>query len=101
MNKNSMKQYRSSTIVSIISAFAVGSLIGAGVALLTAPQAGFETRRLIRDKSVELKDRAAGSIEDTRDKANQTVSNIVDKTRHTTDRIRKRSQDTMKSVKEM
>jgi gas vesicle protein len=44
--------------------FIVGGLTGAVVSLLFAPQSGEETRALIRDKSIELRDRAAGSAEE-------------------------------------
>ena len=38
--------------------FVVGGLTGAVVALLFAPQSGDETRALIKDKSIELRDKA-------------------------------------------
>ncbi|RJP49268.1 MAG: YtxH domain-containing protein [Anaerolineaceae bacterium] len=44
--------------------FVVGGLTGAVVALLFAPQSGEETRALIKDKSIELRDRAAHSAEE-------------------------------------
>lgn len=97
MQKNSTKQ-TTMAIVAIASAFALGSLIGAGVGLLTAPQSGNKTRQMIRDKSTELKDRAAGSIGDTRERAGQAVSNLVDKTRQTTARLRQKSQEALESV---
>jgi gas vesicle protein len=46
--------------------FIVGGLAGAATALLFAPQSGEETRAMIKDKSIELKDRAAETIEDAR-----------------------------------
>jgi len=44
--------------------FIVGGLTGAVVALLFAPQSGEETRALIKDKSIELRDRASQSAEE-------------------------------------
>jgi gas vesicle protein len=44
--------------------FIVGGLTGAVVSLLFAPQSGEETRALIRDKSIELRDRAAETAEE-------------------------------------
>jgi gas vesicle protein len=38
--------------------FLVGSVSGAVVALLYAPQSGQETRAMIKDKSIELRDKA-------------------------------------------
>jgi gas vesicle protein len=47
----------------------VGGLVGAAVALLLAPQSGEETRTLIYDKSIELKDRAVEYGQDARTRA--------------------------------
>jgi gas vesicle protein len=44
--------------------FIVGGLSGAVVALLFAPQTGEETRAIIKDKSIELRDRAQQSAEE-------------------------------------
>ena len=44
--------------------FIVGGLTGAVVALLFAPQSGEETRALIKDKSIELRDRASQTAEE-------------------------------------
>ena len=44
--------------------FIVGGLTGAVVSLLFAPQSGEATRALIRDKSIELRDRAAETAEE-------------------------------------
>ena len=49
--------------------FTVGGLAGAVVALLFAPQSGTETRTLIKEKAVELKDAAGVKIEDAYAKA--------------------------------
>ena len=44
--------------------FIVGGLTGAVVALLFAPQSGEETRALIKDKSIELRDKAQLTAEE-------------------------------------
>jgi gas vesicle protein len=51
---------------SFLAGFMIGGLIGAGVALLMAPQSGEETRAYIKDKSIELRDQAteaAGEVQ--------------------------------------
>ena len=64
---------RQTSILRILAAFLVGGLLGAGVVLLVAPQSGRQTRAMLRDKSIELKERAVGSVEElaqqTREKA--------------------------------
>ena len=47
----------------------LGSLVGAAVALLLAPQPGEETREQLRETSIELKDRMVELSEEARKKA--------------------------------
>jgi gas vesicle protein len=53
---------------STIIAFLAGGLIGAGLALLYAPQSGRETRRQIGDLASDLKDKASTWSGDVKDK---------------------------------
>jgi len=59
---------------SFLAGFVIGGLIGAAVALLTAPQSGEQTRQLIADKSIELRDRAAETASDYQAKAGEFAS---------------------------
>jgi gas vesicle protein len=52
----------------VLLSFFIGGIIGAGVALLTAPKTGQETRKMIRDFA-----------EDTRDKAEDYVGQVKEK----------------------
>ena len=52
-----------------LAGFVVGGLVGAAVALLFAPQSGEQTRTLIHDRSIELKDKAVEQAEAARIKA--------------------------------
>jgi gas vesicle protein len=54
--------------------FIVGGLTGAVVSLLFAPQSGEETRALIRDKSIELRDRASETAEEALSRAEAAAS---------------------------
>lgn len=54
---------------SFLSGLIIGGLVGAAVALLLAPQSGEETREIIRDRSIELKDKAVETAEEARQKA--------------------------------
>jgi gas vesicle protein len=56
----------------------VGALSGAVAALLLAPQSGAETRVMIKDKSIELRDKAQQTAEQARTKTNEYVSQIKD-----------------------
>ncbi len=44
--------------------FLVGGLTGAVAALLLAPQSGEETRTIIREKAIELRDKASDTMEE-------------------------------------
>jgi gas vesicle protein len=46
--------------------FVVGGLTGAVAALLLAPQSGEETRALIKDKGIELRDKAVETADQTK-----------------------------------
>ncbi|MCR4433452.1 MAG: YtxH domain-containing protein [Coprothermobacterota bacterium] len=47
-----------SSKVDFLIGFIVGGLIGAGLGLLFAPQSGEETREMLKDKFLELKEKA-------------------------------------------
>ncbi|RJQ49721.1 MAG: YtxH domain-containing protein [Nitrospiraceae bacterium] len=52
---------------SVMLAFVLGGIVGAGIALLTAPQSGRETREKIKDFADETKKKAteyAGQVKD-------------------------------------
>jgi len=49
--------------------FVIGGLVGAAVALILAPQSGEETRAQIREKGIELKDKAGELAVETRQRA--------------------------------
>ena len=54
--------------------FVVGGLTGAVVALLFAPQSGEETRALIKEKSIELRDQVEVSAEEAYARAEQLAA---------------------------
>ncbi len=51
----------------VVLSFFIGTVIGAGVALLLAPEAGEKTRRRIADFAEDVKGKAEDSFEDARD----------------------------------
>jgi gas vesicle protein len=58
---------------SIVFSFFLGGLIGAGIALLTAPKTGRETREKIKELTSEAKDKAGTYIEQVKSKAASTM----------------------------
>lgn len=51
-------------VFGVLAGLVIGSVAGALTMLLLAPQSGEETRSRIRDKSIELRDRTTGIVED-------------------------------------
>jgi gas vesicle protein len=58
---------------SLILAFFIGGLVGAGVALLLAPQPGREARQKIKELAEEAKEKAAEYAEQVKGKVTSTV----------------------------
>jgi gas vesicle protein len=82
-------------VISIIGAFAIGGLIGAGIALLMAPQSGEETRNMLRNRSYEMRDRAMETAEETRYKAEKAIDDIADRTKKKTEDIKRQSHEAL------
>jgi len=61
---------------SFLIGFVVGGVAGAVAALLLAPQSGEETRTLIKDKSIELRDQAALQAEAISVKAEKVANDV-------------------------
>lgn len=59
-----------------VGAFLLGTLIGAGVALLFAPRTGEETRAEIRTGVRRLRDRAEESVRTVQDAVAQTLDSV-------------------------
>lgn len=101
--------------------FVVGGLTGAVVALLFAPQSGDETRALIKDKSIELRDKAQVTAEEalaraealaadartraeelTREakvRAEQLASDVRERTGQITNEVRERGKSAIDAVR--
>ncbi len=58
---------------SIILAFFIGGLVGAGVALLFAPQPGKETRQKIKELADEAKEKAIKCADEVKGKVTSTM----------------------------
>lgn len=80
--------------------FVVGGLTGAVVSLLFAPQSGEETRALIKDKSIELRDRAASSAEDVIARAEAAAAEARARADELTKLARERAEEFAGEVRE-
>jgi len=56
--------------------FIVGAVIGAGIALLYAPQAGKDTRKLLSKKARQLRDKAQDTVENAQEFINDRKADL-------------------------
>lgn len=80
--------------------FIMGGLVGAAVALLLAPQSGEETRAIIKDKSIELKDKAVEYSQDAKVRAEQAMLDARTKVGAAIDDLRVRTDEYARATKE-
>ena len=63
--------------ITFVSGFLLGAIVGAGIALLAAPEAGMRTRRRIRRVAGELRESAGDQwddlAEDVKDRVDEAV----------------------------
>jgi gas vesicle protein len=80
--------------------FVVGGLTGAVVALLFAPQTGEETRALIKDKSIELRDKAQMTAEEAYARAEQAAKEARHRAEELAHEARERAEQLANEVRE-
>lgn len=83
-----------SRVKPILSGLLLGGLIGAGTALLFAPQSGQETRSAIQNKTLELRDRTTEGVKGA-------VSQVTNKTRQVTSSVLDRGQELVQQGKDV
>ena len=65
-------------VINFISGLLLGAVIGAGVALLTAPQLGHRTRRRIKKTALTIRDSATDRWDDLADEVKGKVDDAID-----------------------
>lgn len=58
---------------SVLLSFLLGGVVGAGLALLFAPQSGLETRQKIKDLADDVKEKSAEYVNQAKEKAASLV----------------------------
>ena len=79
-----------------VAGLVIGGFIGAAIALLLAPRPGDETIAQLRERGIELKDRAV----DLSSEARKRVSEIEEKSRAVIDEQKERLQTAVKEGKD-
>ena len=78
---------------SYFAGFLMGGLIGAAVALLMAPASGEETRKYIREKGIELRDRTVEGLEEAAAEARKRADELTKLARERADELTKEARD--------
>lgn len=78
----------------------VGGLVGAAVALLLAPQSGEETRTVIRDRGIELKDRAVEYSADAFGRAEKALEDARERADTALEDLRVRAEELARATRE-
>jgi gas vesicle protein len=79
--------------------FIVGGLTGAVVALLFAPQSGEETRAVIKERSIELRDKATEEAEAAWKRAEEAALEAREKTEEMVKQARLQSDELIKQAR--
>ena len=64
-------------VANFVSGLLLGAIIGAGVALLTAPRAGRRTRKKLRRAAVGIRENAADRLDRLADEMKDKVDEVV------------------------
>ena len=84
-----MSDNNGSIVPCVVAAFAVGALVGGGLALLYAPRSGKETRAMVGKKAHDLKDAAEDAIESGK----QMASDVGDRAREVYDKTKQAARE--------
>ena len=79
-----------------IAAFIAGALIGAGVALLLAPQSGTDTRNMLRDYAGRAKD----ELKERAREAKATLDTAMERGKDAYESVREQSKEGYESAKQ-
>src|SRR5512138_3312343 len=77
IHENQKYKYQANNVLVVLAGILIGGLAGAVTILLLAPQSGRDTRRQIREKSIELRDRTSEMMEDTMAQVRTNTSKIA------------------------
>ena len=83
--------------VAFLAGFILGGLSGGVTALLFAPQSGQETRTMIKEKSIEIRDKAQNGAEEAIARAEIAAADALDRADQFAAQLRERGEKIKKS----
>ena len=78
---------------SVLAGLLIGCVAGAVTMLLLAPQSGKDTRLLIKEKGIELRDRTSGIVDDALEQVRQEAGKITVGGREKAEDLKQQGQD--------
>ena len=84
-----MSQHEGNGVGTTLLAFTLGALIGGGVALLTAPRSGAETRKKMQDKLDETRGKLNDLTRDAEERVKKAVQEGMDRMEEKAELIKK------------
>ncbi len=72
----SINDFRQDEDKSFLTGFIIGAVVGGIVAGLVAPRSGMQTRDLVRERGLELKDRAEDTVLRAQTIASETLARV-------------------------
>lgn len=101
-----MSDRNGSDFGAFVSGVLMGGIIGAVAALLMAPQSGEETRKVLREKGIELRDmsnealeKAAAEARARADELTRMAEEQATEWRKSADELRKRGEETVEDIR--
>lgn len=93
-----MSEEKNNTVMVGALMLLAGGILGAGAALLFAPQSGKKTRRDVKKYIRRARNEAEEMVEDFTDKVTDVVENMADRTQDILARGKELSQDVKKDI---
>lgn len=72
-----MSEEKNSAVATVVAAFAVGTIVGATLAVLYAPASGRETRELLAKKTKDIKDKVEESFDEAKEMISEKRAELV------------------------
>lgn len=92
-NSQEQEMENTSNAKPVLAGLLIGGLAGAGAMLLLAPQSGKETRAQLQQKTMELRERTAETVDDAMSQVKSKTSQVTASVRGKAEELHQQGQD--------